>query len=99
MIFQEKAIDLITQFQYIQSKAMNYIEKMEDFTPDNETFKVGDVIEFYSGFNSDILYKSKILGFNKQGQIFVLWNCYWSPLNVDIAKPKLIIRLTLSAKM
>lgn len=45
--------------------------------------KKGDVITFYAGYNSDILYKSMITGFDKDGDIYVLWDCFWSPIRLN----------------
>ena len=48
-----------------------------DYHPD---FKIGDIISFYGGYNGDILYKSEIVGFDGNRSIYVLWDCYWSPI-------------------
>ena len=50
--------------------------------------KVGDKILFYGGYNRDILYLSEILGFNNEDGAYVLWDCYWFPLNLNTRKYK-----------
>jgi hypothetical protein len=55
-------------------------------------FKIGDIISFYGGYNDDIQFKSKIIGFSNDGGIFVIWDCYWLPIyDNDIRK---IVKLT-----
>lgn len=43
----------------------------------HDKFKVGDVIDFFGGFYNNIRYTSEILGFDDEGGIYVLWDCYW----------------------
>ena len=43
-------------------------------------FKKGQVIQFIGGYNSDILFTSRITGFDSDGDIYVLWDCYWFPI-------------------
>lgn len=49
-------------------------------------FKAGDIIEFWGGYNNDLRYRSKIFGFNKEGGIYVIWDCYWFPIKDDKAR-------------
>lgn len=51
--------------------------------------KTGDLISFMSGHNGDINYISEVLGFNSDGRIFVLWDCYWFPINPSDLKRKI----------
>ena len=46
-------------------------------------FKVGQIIEFNGGYYNDIRFKSKITGFDKDGGIYVVWDCYWFPIHND----------------
>lgn len=46
-------------------------------------FKIGQTIKFYGGYNGDTVFKSKITGFDKDGGIYVLWDCYWFPIYND----------------
>lgn len=43
-------------------------------------FKVGDLIEFTAGYNNDIRYTTEILALDGDGNIFLLWDCYWFPI-------------------
>lgn len=51
--------------------------------------KKGDIITFYAGYNKDILYKSVITGFDNDGDIYVLWDCYWSPIRLNDVNRKI----------
>lgn len=64
-------------------KEMNLLEK-------HPKFKIGQIISFYGGYNADILYKTKIKGFDKDENIYVLWDCYWFPIK-DEPKRKIKI--------
>jgi hypothetical protein len=41
--------------------------------------KSGDHIYIISGYNSDMIYKVTILGFNNE-DIYLVWDCYWFPV-------------------
>jgi hypothetical protein len=43
-------------------------------------FRVGDIIQFLGGYNGDILYTSRITGFDDDGGIYLVWDCYWFPI-------------------
>jgi len=58
------------------------IERME-FITEHPKFKVGEIIEFTGGFRNDIRFTSKITGFDKDGGIYVVWDCYWYPIKDD----------------
>lgn len=73
-----KAFDLREKFTADEkSEVISTIQKYHWFTENHPNFKIGDVIEFVGGYNDDILYKSEIIGFTKDKEIFVLWDCYW----------------------
>lgn len=65
--------DKIRFTKSLKSKFKNIIDK-------HPKFKVGDVISFWGGFNDDIRYTSTILCFDTDGDIYVLWDCYWFPI-------------------
>lgn len=46
----------------------------------NDKFKVGDKILFIAGYYNHLEFKSEILGFDDDGGIYVLWDCYWFPI-------------------
>ena len=52
----------------------------------HEDFKVGDIIEFFGGYNGDIRYRAEILGFDKDGDIYLYWDSYWFPIRNDNAR-------------
>ena len=54
------------------------------FSDENEKYglKTGDVIQFIAGYNDDIKYTTKILGFDKDGDAYVLWDSYWFPVKL-----------------
>ena len=60
--------------------------KVKGFTDSNDilNLKTGDIVSFISGYNDDIIYTSKILGFDNDGHAFILWECYWYA--VDLSK-------------
>lgn len=76
---EEKPKDLITE--YSNNKILNIdIEKFaETLDNKNPDFEVGQIITFYGGYNSDILYKTKIIGFIRK-DIYLYWDCYWFPI-------------------
>ena len=69
----QELLDKITEFQ---KQLINTHPK----------FKVGQVISFLGGMNRDLPYKSKITGFNKDGGIYVVWDCYWFPIEDTLTR-------------
>lgn len=72
------------------------IKKIEEFQSsklisEHPKFKVGQVIKFISGYNLDIKYTTKIIGFDNEGEIYLLWDCYWSPIRDEDPNRKIII--------
>lgn len=53
-----------------------FTETLGDKNPD---FEVGQIITFYGGYNCNILYKTKIIGFIGI-DIYLYWDCYWFPI-------------------
>jgi len=43
-------------------------------------FKVGQIISFIAGYHNNIRYTTEIIGFNKEGGLYLLWDCYWFPV-------------------
>ena len=55
--------------------------KQRDYiTQAHNKFKVGQIIEFWGGYNNDIRYRAEIFAFDKDGEIYVLWDCFWFPI-------------------
>lgn len=68
-----------------------YKTKLKGVKDSHEHLKVGNTIEFISGYNYDIKYTTKILGFDSEGDIYVLWDCYWSPIRLSDPNRKIIV--------
>ena len=45
----------------------------------NEIFKVGDVIQFWTGYNDDIRAEASIKGIDGD-DLYVYTDCYWFPI-------------------
>lgn len=48
----------------------------------NPDFKIGDIIQFMTGANDDILAQAKIKGINGQ-DLYVYNDCFWFPIQND----------------
>jgi hypothetical protein len=78
-----EAFDLIERYQSLKDSAIQTIKSYRIYSDSHPNFTIGDIIEFYSGYHNDILYRSEIIGFDTDGDIYVLWDCYWSPIRND----------------
>lgn len=45
--------------------------------------KVGDLVTFIGGYNSDIIYTTEVLGFDEDKDLIVLWDCYWFAVKAE----------------
>jgi len=77
-------VDLIKKYEEYSN---NYRQKFEEyksqikgFTETLGNFQIGDIIEFNGGYNNDIRYTTEILGFDQDGDIYLLWDSYWFPI-------------------
>ena len=43
-------------------------------------YKVGQTIQFIGGYNRGVRFTSRITGFDSDGDIYVIWDCYWFPI-------------------
>jgi len=83
-------VDLIAKYGNSNIEAM--FEKMKtdigNFTDANAEFdlKTGDEIHFMAGYEANIYFVSKILGFDADGSAYVLWDCYWFGINLSTRK-------------
>lgn len=57
-------------------------------TDQNGDLKKGDIIQFYNGYG--VLIESEILGFDEQGKVYPLWDCYWFAIDIKDREVKLI---------
>lgn len=57
----------------------------EIYTNYNAEFDLstGDIVTIRAGYNSDIAYTTKIWGFDSEGLAYVIWDCYWVPLELS----------------
>lgn len=78
---RKKARDLIAIYKDSEDIKKG-IERLNLITT-HPKFKVGQAITFWGGYNNDILFKSVITGFDNDGEIYVLWDCFWSPIRDD----------------
>lgn len=77
-------IDLTKEYSIFRRSEFEIkVKEIDSYTEIHPKFKLGDVIEFYGGFNNHILYRSKIIGFDVDGGIYVSWDCYWVPIYDD----------------
>ncbi len=83
---EQPPYDLIEKYKdsEIRTEFAAFKGDVDGFSDENKELrlKTGDVILFNGGYNYDIQYKSEILGFNKSGYVFVLWDCYWYPIRL-----------------
>lgn len=64
-----------------RAKFDQYKQKINGFTEEGpDGLKAGDVIEFNGGYNNDIRYTTEVLGFDKDGDIYLLWDSFWYPI-------------------
>ncbi len=74
-----KPIDLIARTeQYRQEYTQALANSIKHYRHDK--FEVGDKILFVGGLCNHLEFKSEILGFDENGGIYVLWECYWFPI-------------------
>jgi len=81
-------IDLIKKTdQETVEKSLDWINnrtnvvKVDPHFYKNGEFSVGDEISFMGGFHADIHYKSKIIGIDTNGWLYLIWDCYWFPID------------------
>lgn len=73
-------VNLITDKLDLNAEYNKLTNIYNDITKEHPNFKIGDVIEFTSGYNDDIRYTSVIVAFDNKGAIFPFWDCWWSPI-------------------
>lgn len=69
-----------------EEKFNEFKNKVKGFTNTNNelNLKTGDIVSYISGYNDDIIYTSKILGFDSDGKAFILKDSYW--FAIDLSK-------------
>lgn len=90
-------VDLVKEYdesgrdEEYRAKFEEYKTKIKGFTETNGDYSIGDIIEITAGYNDDIRYTVEILGFDGDGDIYLLWDSFWAPIkNDDVRSIKLI---------
>lgn len=55
----------------------------------HQEFKVGDVIQFMTGYNNDLLAQASIKGIDGN-DLYVYNDCYWFPIQADDPSRKIV---------
>lgn len=87
-----RRFDLIAKYACnfdLQNRAKTFLSTQR-ISETNAEFELvqGDWIVFRNGY--DLEFMSEILGFDEDGCAYVLWDCYWAPVNL---KNRLIKRI------
>jgi len=61
-------------------EAIDYCKKHGFDKGQHKYLKVGDIIEFWTGYNDDIRARASIKGINGD-DLYVYNDCYWYPIN------------------
>lgn len=92
---QPKPINLMEKYSYVRQKEFTenfeiFKEKINGFVDKNIEYNlsVGNIIQFKNGHNIEMI--TKILGFDSDGDCYLLWDCYWSPIRLNERFTKLI---------
>lgn len=74
--------DLVSKYdERDMNQTLAYKEKnsLLNVHPSNG-LKENEIIHIISGYNSDMIYRVKILGFDTDGNIYLFWDCWWFPV-------------------
>ena len=72
----------------IQSSLLHYendenlmanIENMQ-LSKEHPKYKAGQIIEFTGGYYNQFRYRTRITGFDKDNNIYIVWDSYWFPI-------------------
>lgn len=80
---QFPVFNLIEKYTSQKQEWSDKIKNYKTFTTHHPDFKIGDIISFIGGYDSNIVYETEILGFDVDGEIYVLWDCYWFSIKND----------------
>lgn len=75
--------NLLEKYSLNKEEWSNKIKDFKSFTTSHKNFQIGDKISFIGGYNDDMIFITEILGFNNDGEIYVLWDCYWFAIKDD----------------
>jgi len=82
-----------------REKFQEFKHKIRGFKESLGILKIGDIIEFTSGYNDDIRYTTEILGFDEDDEIYLLWDAYWAPIKNDTKRAIKVIDKTNESKL
>ena len=80
------SVNLIDRYEHdenLLSKIKNYRDR-EGFNKESNdelNLSVNDTVCFIGGSNMDIMFYTKITGFDNNNKVLVLWSCYWFPVD------------------
>jgi hypothetical protein len=102
---QPKPINLLEDYSIISiNEIRNQFEnfkltKINGFTNNNTEFnlKTGDIIQFKNGYNVEMI--TEILGFDSDGDCYLLWDCYWSPIRLGERFTKVIEKIRVKSEI
>lgn len=79
---QAQAVWDLDDTQHKNREVAHYMAKHGNDNGKHNKFTIGDVIEFYTGYNDDIRASASIKGINGN-DIYVYNDCYWFPIQDD----------------
>lgn len=71
-----------------EAQAVEYASDRLNFSSDTLNLRAGDTVSFVGGHDLEFLYTTKVIGVDSNDNVYVLWDCYWLPLNVTQRKLK-----------
>lgn len=84
LLFNPETVNLLTK-KYVEEYREQfeaYKSKVKDFTTQGPAgVNAGDIILFLNGYDVPMI--SEVLGFNEGGKAFLLWDCYWFPVDLN----------------
>ena len=95
-ITDEKILEVDLLKKYSEERKQEYKQGFLNKVNSIDThpkFKVGQVISFIAGYYDNIRYTTEITGFNEEGEIYVLWDCYWFPIRDEAVREIKIIKV------
>ena len=84
---KQKPINLIEQYAAqendIREKFESFKYKITGFKTENIEYylSIGDIILFKNGYDVEMI--TEILGFDSEGDCYLLWDCYWLPIRLN----------------
>ena len=79
----ERIIDLTKKSTAAARSDIKKFQQKAKLLTSFKELKKGDIIEFWGGYNGDIRYRAEIIGFDKDGDIYLDWDSYWFPIRDD----------------